>query len=42
MKLYILEANANLSVCSVRANLSDLAKLRMVERLDELKDLLVA
>ena len=42
MKFYILETNANLSVCSVRANFGNLAKLRMVERLNELKDLLVA
>ena len=42
MKLYILETDADFSVCSVRANFGDLAKRIMLDRLDELEDFVVS
>jgi len=42
VKLYIFKADTDLSVCSVRANLGDLAKRVMLDCLDELKDFVVS
>lgn len=42
MKFYILETDADFSVCSVRSNLSNLAKRWVIDCLDELKDFVVS